>query len=780
MSPIISTFFAYPSKPPLIGDTIELAISNLKEKSGIEIVQSWREADIAGRFIAEQVLNKIEEAQAFAADITQLNFNVTYELGFALAKGKRVVLTQHKAIKRLPPYVADVGIFDTLGYMEYQNADELEAIIRKITDPSPSLKQIYPLNRNAPLYLIAARLRTDPVTRIISRVKKAKLFFRSFDPQETPRLSAADAFEQVAQSFGVLIHLLPDRIADSSIHNIQSAFLAGLADGFEKVLLILQDGEEPVPLDYRDLVTVFLHPSQIDEAIAEFAPQVTEAMQDPTQVSVDKQHTLLEKISFGASAAENEFRELASYYLDTDQFQRALRGEVRLVVGRKGSGKTAVFAQVRDRTRQNSKNVVLDLRPDGYQLIKFKEMVLKYLGAGALEHTVTAFWEYLLLLEICHKLLQKDRMTHARDSRLAKPYRELANLYQTDEYVAEGDFSERLSSLLQHITDDYQAKYGSEQNRALSQQEITELLYRHDVNQLRTRVVEYLRLKDCLFVLFDNIDKGWPTHGLTGTDVAIVRALLEATRKLERQLDRRDIKCATLTFLRNDVYELLVEETPDRGKEGHVALDWSDPDLLREMIRRRLLYSGLPDKSFGELWPRICVSHVAGEESSQYLIDRCLMRPRALIDLANYCHGFAVNLGHPKIEVSDINKGIAAFSSDLVKDIGFEIRDVFPDAENVLYAFIDEPQTLPAKELTGLLERGGIVPANIEEIVDLLLWYGVLGVRRIDGIVSYIYTVNYEMQILRGIIRKLDSQQGLVYVINPAFIPGLQIREDRN
>jgi hypothetical protein len=262
--------------------------------------------------------------------------------------------------------------------------------------------------------------------------------------------------------------------------------------------------------------------------------------------------------------------------------------------------------------------------------------------------------------------------------------------------------------------------------------------------------------------------------------VAIVRALLEATRKLERQFDKRDIKCATLTFLRNDVYELLVEETPDRGKEGHVALDWSDPDLLREMIRRRLLYSGLPDKSFGELWPRICVSHIAGEESSQYLIDRCLMRPRALIDLANYCHGFAVNLGHPKIEVSDINKGIAAFSSDLVKDIGFEIRDVFPDAENVLYAFIDEPQTLPAKELTGLLEKGGIVPAKIEEIVDLLLWYGVLGVRRIDGIVSYIYTFNYEMQILRGIIRKLDSQQGLVYVVNPAFIPGLQIREDRN
>jgi hypothetical protein len=34
------------------------------------------------------------------------------------------------------------------------------------------------------------------------------------------------------------------------------------------------------------------------------------------------------------------------------------------------------------------------------------------------------------------------------------------------------------------------------------------------------------------------------------------------------------------------------------------------------------------------------------------------------------------------------------------------------------------------------------------------------------------------MQILMGIIRKLEAQ-GLVYVVNPAFVPGLQIREGR-
>lgn len=212
MPSILPTFFVYPSLPKLIGDAVELAVGNLREKSGITVVQSWRETDIAGRFVAEQILNKIEAAQAFAADVSQLNFNVAYEVGFALAKGKHVVLTRHKGLQPKPPLITDVGIFDTLGYLEYQNAAELEGIIRNITDPAPSLKNIYPLNTTAPLYLIAARVRTDPVTRIISRVKKAKLFFRGFDPQETPRLSAPNAFEQVAQSFGVLVHLLPERI----------------------------------------------------------------------------------------------------------------------------------------------------------------------------------------------------------------------------------------------------------------------------------------------------------------------------------------------------------------------------------------------------------------------------------------------------------------------------------------------------------------------------------------------------------------------------------------
>jgi hypothetical protein len=421
--------------------------------------------------------------------------------------------------------------------------------------------------------------------------------------------------------------------------------------------------------------------------------------------------------------------------------------------------------------------VVLDLKPEGYKLLRFKAAVLRLLDAGTLEHTITAFWEYLLLLEVCHKLLEKDKVVHTRDPRLTASYRRLARLYEGDEYVAEGDFSERMSKLIGRISDDYRSRHGSDSSTVLSTGEITELLYKHYVPLLRAEVTLYLKAKDGLLLLFDNLDKGWPTHGLQPEDLVIIRALLDATRKVERQLERVGVTCQTLVVLRNDVYALLVEETPDRGKEARASLDWTDPELLREVLRLRLVFSGLPGNAeFLDLWRSLCISHIRGEESSQYLIDRCLMRPRSLIDLVTQCKGAAVNLRHSKIDVEDIAKGLRAYSTDLVFEIGLEIRDVFPEAEEVLYLFIQEPPRFSAEALARLLAKSSMPAEKQEAVKDLLLWYGFVGiVADGSGEAVYIHSVNYDMQLLRGLMRK--AGQNVLFEINSAFRPALEVAE---
>lgn len=764
-------FIAYPAEPIELGATIESALES--KVYGLDRFRTWKAMDIAGRFIVDEVQQEIDTSNVLIADISVLNFNVTFEVGYAIGRKKRVVITRNATIVGDSTEIQDLGIFDTIGYRDYSTSSEFAEILRSTADLAP-LDHNFILDRKAPAYVILPKIKNDWSLRLLSRLKKAKVSYRSFDPVEQPRLSALDAIAQVGRSFGVLVPLERSTVSDARIHNLRAAFIAGLATGMEKTLSILQQVGDPVPIDYRDFVKTCQHPSQIDEAVGEFASEIFERTQDVVAEPAQEQPAnTLGRLDLGASSAENEIKDLQSYYLETDAYKRVRRGEARIVVGRKGAGKTAIFYRVRDEVSKTKSNVVLDLRPDGYQLVKFKEGILSLLVDGTVEHLITAFWEYLLLLELCNKVLTSDRVIHMRNHLLTEPYRRLQAGYQSDRYVAEGDFSERMATLLSDIAQDYQATLGGQTK--LSTNQITGLIYRHNVENLREDLEAYLKHKDGVWILFDNIDKGWPTHGLRGEDIVVIRTLIEATRKVDRALQRHGVECHAVVFLRNDVYELLVDETPDRGKESRVMLDWTDKDSLREMLRRRIIHAvDGPDQSFESVWSSICASHVHAEESSQYLIERSLMRPRCLIDLVKYCSGYAVNRRHDRIEEQDIDKGVEAYSIDLVTEIGLEIRDVLPAATDLLYAFATCDQLLRDSEVNSLLSRHGISEPELSKVIDILMWYGFLGVMREHSSVVYIFDVNYNMKLLRSLIQ--PSSGSVVYYINDAFSRGLKIK----
>lgn len=529
-------------------------------------------------------------------------------------------------------------------------------------------------------------------------------------------------------------------------------------------------------MDLRDFVTTCRFPNEFSEAVGALAERIYDDRNIVGTLKPSESGSLLELADLGASAAENEITSLGEYYLETEAFRRAKRREVRLVTGRKGSGKTAIFFMLRDFVRTNRQNVVLDLKPEGYQLMKLKDAVTKLLSKGTVEHTITAFWEYLLWLEICYKLLEKDQELHKRDHRLFEPYQRLKAAYLTDAYSNEGDFAERLKALLRDIILAVDKMYGGQVDRELSTPEITELVYRHDFLDLRDQIVNYLHYKEELWLLFDNIDKGWAAQGVNAEDLVILRALMEATRKIERELTKVSITAHTIVFLRNDVFEHLVDSTSDRGKETRSNVDWDDPELLRELVRRRIARA-LPeeqqDANFSTVWTHICAPIIDGEDSAQFLIDRSLMRPRSLLDLIGHCKGYALNLGHQRIEKDDILKGCKAFSNDLLSELDLEIRDVFPSADHLLYAFIASPTLLTRVELETALTSHGVASEMLEKVVNVLLWFGFLGLLWSDGTARYIYSFNYNMKVLEGTHSKMLSTGSVKYVINPAFAPAL-------
>src|SRR5215207_10106706 len=61
------------------------------------------------------------------------------------------------------------------------------------------------------------------------------------------------------------------------------------------------------------------------------------------RAAVDKL-ALLKSISFGARVAEDDTAELAKYFVETDQWSRIVKGEIDIVRGDKGAGKSAIYS----------------------------------------------------------------------------------------------------------------------------------------------------------------------------------------------------------------------------------------------------------------------------------------------------------------------------------------------------------------------------------------------------------------------------------------------------
>lgn len=770
--PSASAFVAFPADPPQLGECIERAIRTANDARNELRFRAWPEHDIAGRPLTRPVLGGIKEAPLVVADVTSLNFNVTYEIGFAIGVRKRAYLIRNASLEDDKREFSKVGIFDTLGYVSYEDSRALSNRLLSISDQAP-LEVQHPLDRKAPVYLLETPVRGDVMTRITSRVKKARLQYRSFSPSEEPRLAAIDAIKHVSSSHGVVVPLLSESMRDAEIHNIRSAFVAGLAHGMEKPTLILHDHGTEVPLDIRDSSKAYQRVEDIDEHIHEFALDVVQSMQISEQAHSPSAHKLAQ-VTIGDPMAENEFQTLGQYYLQRDEFGRTCRGEVNMVVGRKGMGKTALFSQVRNFLRRDAAVVVVDLKPEGYQLVKLKEEVLGYLTDGAKSHLLTAFWEYLLLLEVAYKLLEKDRFRQRNDHLIQPHYSGLKNTYDNSPYSARGDFSERLIELSSFLSEEYSDRYGSTPNQRLTSNDVTEILHAGNLRELKTRVSKYLEYKKGTWILFDNLDKGWSVPGPKKDDIFILRCLIDAGRKIQRDMQKRDHDFHCIVFVRNDVYQLLMNESPDFGKEMRVSLDWSDADMLREMLRLRLVQNDYDSEStFEPIWSSLCVSHYKSEETSQYMIDRCLMRPRNLIKIFNHCKGFAVNFRHERIEASDIDKGIESYSNDLLIEADQELASIEDDAAGLIYHLTDEHWKFSREELAMLFEEHNLAEIKYDDVIDFLLYFGFFGIRVFGRDAVYIYDVAYDMKQLRVQVDKHADR--FEYVLNPAFWPALRV-----
>ena len=267
----VKVFYAYPNYPPGIGETIASALSKLNEISDIKRnsvrFTKWTDNPVAGSRLIRTVLSQIDRSQIFSCDLTYPNLNVSFELGYAIARFKRIFTT-------LNPSIADADknyrriYFSSLnmGYAEYDNHENLadrflsekpwQSLDQTLLDGR--YRQRVPRPENPTVMYLKPPANTDSVLATTEELKRS-IFADSIiidDPNEYSSQMLDWYAEKLLIADAIVVHLLSTDHVDHKDHNLKASIVAGLAQGFGRPMVMLAHAPYESPVDYDQWLKV--------------------------------------------------------------------------------------------------------------------------------------------------------------------------------------------------------------------------------------------------------------------------------------------------------------------------------------------------------------------------------------------------------------------------------------------------------------------------------------------------------------------------------------------
>ena len=175
--------FLFPSTPISVANVIEESVTQLSKLSGDKEWKSWKNLDVPGQIIFCEICKAIRFTRLVVADVTTLNFNLLFEIGYALGLGVPALPIRDTSNIRDRKDFEELGILDTFGYLDYRNSSQLtEGLLSRIATP-PLPLQVPPINVDQPLFVVKTPVESKGMIKLMSVVKKSRLKFRTYDPK---------------------------------------------------------------------------------------------------------------------------------------------------------------------------------------------------------------------------------------------------------------------------------------------------------------------------------------------------------------------------------------------------------------------------------------------------------------------------------------------------------------------------------------------------------------------------------------------------------------------
>lgn len=440
-------------------------------------------------------------------------------------------------------------------------------------------------------------------------------------------------------------------------------------------------------------------------------------------------------IDWGPDEAKGD-KNLNKYFVEIAEYKEILKGNYRYIVGRKGSGKTAILERVKIETEKDPMSFI------GYlSLRNFPLQLLKSLRDKSMEDKsqYVPIWKFLILVELS-RLIVSDQGISGQDI----PH-ELA-LFLKENFPKETSFVDTLHTLQKNsgkikvISNWFGGEYSKEQ-----QEQTTALVYYQKVVDFLKHKIQNITTESSYYIFFDELDEGYSAND-SGKRLLLL-SLIRAIEDTYIELDETDsFSFRPLLALRSDIYDNLEDNDLNKLDDYLIRLRWTSgyaggypiKAIVNERIRAYMQdkYPELVDIiTQQDLWLYIAddnsspVSHI---KLWNYICNRTFDRPRDIVKFFKYCRK---EQGSGKLSGEIVGKAELKFSKWFYDEFRDEVHSFLPIWKEVLSCITSLGYgKTNTNELSLLFESNKTIKVWLEshskdtiDILKILYDYSVIG-----------------------------------------------------
>lgn len=468
-------------------------------------------------------------------------------------------------------------------------------------------------------------------------------------------------------------------------------------------------------------------------------------------------------ITFGADVAERDSA-LLTYFITTKAYTKALRGEASVVIGPKGSGKTAIIRALQD--KMGAHNTIL-ITPEVFATSMLRQVLEDGRGLWDEDQAFVSTWIFTILVEVFKRLAADPRGVPSAALRKLRVFlRDNAKYQDLDLFTRFIGYLKRIEGV----------KIGTHELTVKTRmlQELYSLAPLYEI-------VPGLRGSgQDMFILLDELDTGWDNTQHANLFVA---SLLKAAIKIQSL----GLSTRVIAFLRSEIFDLIKDKLDqlDKLRSGIQVIRWSSGELANLIVTRVARSLSFEEPRTGHesaIANALFEGTILGLSGFEYLLSRTSFRPREVLQFAKQAHSISVEAGLTTIGTESLLKAEEDFSSWKFEHLCSEYTHIYPGLKDLIWTFRASGPVMSESDALAVTARyisqvGELRPPWARgagpEILQLLYNIEFIGVPRPLSAAQRIGVVGqYEFAYER---RAATVRSATSFLIHPAFWSVLEV-----